>query len=248
MFSDVKRYLIYQVMNAPVRTYPFPHLRIEHVFPDAFYDKMLGLLPSDSDYMRLVDTKRVSPAYSPRRLSLFPEQIDRSGLSGEKQAFWRGTFRAINDAEFSLCILSKFKAAIEERFVPRGEAREPMLSYRSEAFLMRDLSEYSLGPHTDSPSKLVSVLFYLPPDDDRPELGTSLYIPKDRAFTCPGGPHHPFEQFERVATMPYRRNTLVAFPKTLTCFHGVEPVPPTSARRDLLLFDLKGNVTFASAA
>jgi len=70
-------------------------------------------------------------------------------------------------------------------------------------------------------------------------LGTSLYVPKDPQFTCPGGPHHDFELFRRVHTMEYLPNTLFAFMKTPDSFHGVEPITQPEVQRDLLLYDIK---------
>jgi hypothetical protein len=70
-------------------------------------------------------------------------------------------------------------------------------------------------------------------------LGTSLYVPKDPQFTCPGGPHHEFDRFRRMLTMDYLPNTLFAFMKTPRAFHGVEPITQTDVQRDLLLYDIK---------
>ena len=78
----------------------------------------------------------------------------------------------------------------------------------------------------------------LPKDLSQEHLGTSMYLPKDRDFRCPGGPHHPHAQFDRVWTMPFRPNSLFAFVKTSASFHGVEPVSDPDARRWLLLYDI----------
>ncbi len=242
MFSDVRHYVQYQIMNAPLRIYPTPHIYIDQIFPPEFYDQLIAALPPDSAYMRLVDTKRVSPGYSPHRLSLFPKQVEQASMDVERRVFWHRLFQTFSTEEFASIVLAKFQAPIFQRFAKPGESQRPTLSYRGEVFLMRDLTSYSLGPHTDSPAKLVSVLFYLPERDARPDLGTALYLPKDRNFTCPGGPHHPFELFERVITLPYKRNALLAFPKTAQCFHGVEPVTTADTKRDLMLFDIKGEV------
>ena len=104
---------------------------------------------------------------------------------------------------------------------------------------MHDRTRYSLGPHTDSPTKVVSLLFYLPADERLAQHGTSIYVPKDPAFTCPGGPHHPFGGFDRIATMPFLPNSLFGFVKTDNSFHGVEPFLEPGAGRWLLLYDLR---------
>jgi hypothetical protein len=242
MFSDVRHYVQYQIMNAPMRSYPTPHIYIEQVFPPEFYDRLIASLPPDNAYMRLVDTKRVNEQYSPHRFSLFPSQLEQAKMDVERRVFWHRVFQTFSNEEFRRIVLAKFQGPILERFMKPDDAQIPPLTYRAEVFLMRDQTNYALGPHTDSPTKLVSMLFYLPEADDRPDLGTALYVPKDPNFTCPGGPHHPFELFERVITMPYRRNALLAFPKTAQCFHGVEPVTSAATNRDLMLFDIKGAV------
>lgn len=244
MFSAAKLHVMYQVLNAPVRRFPFPHIYVENVFPAAFYAEIRKHMIEDEGYQRLVDTGRVGSGYSGARFSLFPFDLKDSATSDEKREFWRQVFDTFSDNEFSQIWFQVFSATIKEKFAnlpPELSGGRPAneVGVHNEIFLMRDRTSYSLGPHTDSPRKLVSVLFYLPPDDSQSELGTSAYIPKDRSFTCPGGPHHKFDKFDLVATVPYKPNCMVAFPQSPVSFHGVEPLTRENAQRDLLLFDLK---------
>ena len=125
-------------------------------------------------------------------------------------------------------------ALVGARFGDRlGEAR-----FHPEFQLVRDFTDYSLGPHTDSPHKVVVLLFYLPRAAEREALGTSLYVPRDPAFRCDGSRHHPRDRFLRVATLPYRPNSMVAFFKSARSFHGVEPVVEAGVRRDLIQLSL----------
>lgn len=144
-------------------------------------------------------------------------------------AFWDGFSRWIHGAAFVRLLLECYRAPIAERF---GEGARIVTT--AQARLVRDLTNYALGPHTDAPYKLLSLLFYLPADDTRAHLGTSLYAPLDPAFRCPGGPHHPFENFRRTATMAYAPNTLFIFFKTDASFHGVEPVRETGVEREII--------------
>ena len=66
--------------------------------------------------------------------------------------------------------------------------------------MIRHQAGYFLGPHTDLSTKLLVLLFYLPPDDSRPHLGTSLYRPKKSGFICPDSNHYPFDEFVNVKT------------------------------------------------
>ena len=237
MFSAVRRHVIYQISHATVRTYPFTHLVVDDVFPPGFYSRIQAFLPDDDGYTPLVDTGRVGRGYSRQRLALFEREVRSNRLSADQQEFWAETFAALHHVDLGAWMMAKFYDVISARLGLENAAAHTDL--KSEMFLMRDLETYQLGPHTDSPSKVVSALFYLPRNANRIDLGTSLYAPKDPDFRCEGGPHHPHGMFERITTLPFKPNTLVAFPKTDDCFHGVEPVEGERARRDILLFDLK---------
>lgn len=245
MFSAAKLHAMYRIANAPVRPWPFPHICVEQVFPPDFYDEIRRHMIADTGYRRLNDTGRVDVTkYSDARFCLFPADLAGAATGEREKAFWAEMFRHFGAADFSQIWLTLFRDAINHKMADLppdilGSNTAADLKLYNEIFLMRDRTGYTLGPHTDTPRKLVSVLFYLPPDDSQADLGTSVYLPKHRDFTCLGGPHYPFEQFDRVATMAYRPNTLVAFPQTRTSFHGVEPVIRPGAQRDLLLFDLK---------
>ncbi|MBI2254259.1 MAG: hypothetical protein HYU58_06555 [Proteobacteria bacterium] len=241
MFSDVKLHIIYNIANTRIRTYPFPHIYVPQVFPDGFYRELRRNLPDNDGYIALADTMRVGTGYSRARLSLFPADLDKAKISPAQRDFWRRVFDTLGDAEFASCVFDRFRPSIEQRF-QQGDNKRRGLKVWHETFLMRDLETYSLGPHTDSPTKLVSMLFYLPEDDSSSELGTSLYLPKDRGFISEGGPHLPFEDFDHVMTVPYAPNVVASFPKTQACFHGVEPVKGPNKQRDILFFDLKGKV------
>ena len=236
MFSAAKLHAIYKVRSAPVRTWPFPHICVPDIFPADFYAEIMRHRLADDCFTKLVETGRVGDGYSGARACVFPQKIDDLPAPEESRAFWRELFETFSDSEFAATWLSVFQRPIAEKMAD-NQIQKPNIYH--ELFLMRDTTTYSLGPHTDTPRKLVSVLFYLPQDDSQSALGTSAYIPKDRSFTCLGGPHHRFELFDLVATMPYLPNTLVAFPQTKRSFHGVEPVLRDGAVRDLLLFDLK---------
>lgn len=241
MFSDVKFHIIYNIANTQLRTYPFPHIYVREVFPDGFFAELQQNLPANDGYTVLVDSGRVGKGYSRARLSLFPADLDKANLRPAQRDFWRRVFETLGDGEFVACVFDRFRAQIEQRFIGADGTRRGLKVWH-ETFLMRDLDTYSLGPHTDNTTKLVSMLFYLPKDDSAQELGTALYLPKDRSFTSEGGPHLEFEDFDHVMTVPYARNVVAAFPKTAACFHGVEPVTGPNKQRDILFFDLKGKI------
>ena len=117
--------------------------------------------------------------------------------------------------------------------------------------LVRDLTRYAISPHTDTPTKLVSLLFYLPPDERLAHLGTSIYAPKAAEMSFDPARHLPFEAFKKVATMPFKPNSLFAFLRTDRSFHGVDQINEEGVVRDLLLYNIyvaKGSVRAATPA
>jgi hypothetical protein len=78
---------------------------------------------------------------------------------------------------FSRLILDRFRPSLRERFGPDNDPR-----IETDARLVRDFTNYAISPHTDSPRKVVSLLFYLPQDDAKRHLGTSIYAPTNPDF------------------------------------------------------------------
>lgn len=101
----------------------------------------------------------------------------------------------------------------------------------AEGLLIKDKTGYAIGPHTDSPARILSAIFYLSGKD-----GTTMYVPNDPDFTCKGGPHYPPDNFKEVATVLNRPNTAFVFLKTDKSFHGVKK---TKEERGVLLYDIR---------
>jgi hypothetical protein len=226
--------VLYKIANAPINPYPFPHIYVRNVFPEDFYRELQENLPPREVFKSLTALKRVSGSYPETRLvlPLTPDYLQ--GLDEPNRSFWQQMSSWMLGGAFGQALLPMFTEYLEMRF---GDPSK--LQFQDEALMVQDYTTYSLGPHTDTPAKVMSFLFYLPADESMAHLGTSIYMPKDPNFYCPGGPHHPFEKFDRMVTMPFLPNTLFAFLKTPNSFHGVEPIAGASVRRDLLLYDIK---------
>ena len=226
--------LRYNILNAPLRTWPYPHVYVPNIFPADVYAELQRNIP---------DPKSMIPIAEARPVKGYKERFvqDVSGpmeaLSEDQRAFWRGLSDTLRTKAFRNVMVDRFRPYLEKRF--KGET----VRLYDETLLVEDITNYSLGPHTDTPAKVVTVLFYLPKDDSQAHLGTSLYVPKEAGRTCPGGPHYPHEGFERAATMPFLPNSMFAFVKSDVSFHGVEPVADPDVRRWLLLYDIKAELT-----
>jgi hypothetical protein len=232
--SDIDLHVQYRIANAPMREFPYPHLYVRDIFPEDFYAQLRANLPSESQLRTLRSFGRVAEGYPDTRLvlPLLPEHTAR--LEPGQRAFWEQLMGWMLAQSFGQLMIAKFSSYLQDRFKELGAQR-----FADEALIVRDKTAYSLGPHTDAKNKVLSFLFYLPPDASMAHLGTSLYVPKDPRFACPGGPHYEFDHFRRMLTMDYLPNTLFAFMKTPRAFHGVEPITQTDVQRDLLLYDIK---------
>jgi len=233
MSSSAEQFTRYQIANAPLREYPFPHILVRDVFEPALYRRMVENLLPPALMRPIKEERSVGKGYSDDRY-VFTLSRDKVGaLPQPYGAFWDELTHWLLDAPFAVTLFNKFGTFIHQRF------GDPQPGFYNEALLVDDRVNYSLGPHSDTPSKVLTLLFYLPADDSHPHLGTSIYAPRDPSFRCPGGPHYPFELFDRIVTMPYLPNTLFAFFKNDNSFHGVEPVRDRDYRRHLLLYDIR---------
>jgi hypothetical protein len=234
MSSGADLEVLYRIANAPIREFPYPHLLIHEVFPPEFYRELRAHLPEERALKTLGELRRVAGGDYPARLvmPLTPEAI--GALPAAQRAFWDGVAEWILGGEFARQMLKKFAPHLQRRL---GDLSK--VDFIDEMLIVRDSTTYSLGPHTDAARKVLSFLFYLPPDDSKAHLGTSIYVPIDPTFRCEGGPHYDFKKFRRVLTMPYVPNTLFAFMKTANSFHGVEPIQEQGIRRDLMLYDIR---------
>lgn len=208
--EEVLGHMAYQIGNAVVNTFPFPHIYVPTVFPADFYAQLRGTLPPTDEY------KQGAKNYNGRKFG------ETDGIE---------LLDPFRTKSFSQLAQYPFRKYLQGRF-PDGK-----FAARTDLRLVADDDGYAIGPHTDAPWKVLSYLFYLPEDTSHLDLGTSIYLPRDPNFRCPGGPHHKFEDFIKVFTAAYAPNSLFAFFKTDFSFHGVERIT-IPYRRDVLLWNL----------
>jgi hypothetical protein len=230
MSSNAELHAAYKVANAPLNLFPYPHFYIDQIFPNDFYAELQAMLPDPTAMLPIADVRPVRGYKERFVFELAGEQL--TSLPEQKRFFWEALRKWLIAGRFGQVILNKFGQFLDQRF---GKQE---VSLYDEALLVQDITNYKLGPHTDTPRKVITLLFYLPKDESQKHLGTSMYIPKDPSFRCPGGPHHSHDKFERVFTMPFVPNALFAFLKTDVSFHGVEPIADEDCRRWLLLYDI----------
>ncbi len=233
MDQSITAHLIYNLANTTIRPWPFPHLYFENAFPDEFYLRLQDAMPPFQDFDQIAKIRDVrssdgSVPYKDRFVISFNDDVPHL------QPPWKTVQNMFMDQKIGMALLGKFEPYLTERLA-EGEEVIP------DALLIRDRGNYSLGPHTDHPLRLVILIIYLPLTDAEPHLGTSLYVPKEDGFTCAGGEHYEHEKFHRAFTAPYKPNSALAFVKTNNSFHGVEPVTEGEERTLFHFFIKKVN-------
>ncbi len=237
MSLNVETELIYNIANAPIRPFPYPHIYVPDIFPSDFYSALQQNIP-DPSVMVPIEKARGLKGYDERFVLDLSEDHHLGGqhltaLPEEKKKFWQEFASWLLAGSLMNLLLTKFRPFVDQRF--KGS---PGVEFYNESLLVQDITKYALGPHSDSQRKVITLLFYLPQDMSQSHLGTSIYIPKDPAVRYVSGQHYRFDQFRRMAKMPFNPNSLFAFVKTDNSFHGVEPVLDPNTRRWLLLFDV----------
>lgn len=241
MSLDAELELSYKFANAPILGFPYPHFFIQDVFPKDFYDRLQANMPDPSLMIPIAEARPVV-GYKERFVLAIGEAEHQEKLPPDKRDFWREFAGWLCSGRLASMALQKFQPIVQQRFKNR-----PAPNFYNEALLVEDITKYSLDPHTDSPKKVITMLFYLPKDMSQSHIGTSIYLPKDPAFKCPGGPHYGYENFVKLHTMPFLPNSLFVFCETDNSFHGVEPVTDPDTRRWLLLFDVYAGAPQAQA-
>ncbi len=211
-------YVIERIASAPIEKDPYPYFYLDRVFPDDFYQELIEAIPDPSYYQALSMSGAVRVGTYVQRLSLPLEAEWLSRLPFGHLTFWSRLADQLKSALFISMLLKKFQAEFKERFQNREIRLYPDLS------LISDSSDYAIGPHTDHPQKVLTLLFYFPETSKQRHLGTSVYLPKDRSFRCAGFKHHSFEGFTKWFTAPFIPNSAFGFFKSDCSFHGVEPI------------------------
>jgi hypothetical protein len=232
MNADVFKHLSTQIQTAPLCVDPYPHIYVEQVFPEDFYEELLENLPDTSHYTSLADTDKVSKGSYQER-SIYPLHP-----SDAQAPCWQSLSTILHSDAWINLALSKFDAHVKERFGILSHA----IQYSPIAQLVKDHSNYAIGPHTDLPHRVCTFLFYLPKTKDQKHLGTSIYRPRDPSWKCEGHHHYVFKDFIKEKTLPFLPNSLFAFLKSDHSFHGVEPIEEKHIERNLINSYVKWNV------
>lgn len=237
MDDPVFSHVMNRFLQAEIKSSPFVHFHIENIFPEHFYQKLLEHLPETTCFLSLSKTGKVDPRTYADRLVIPLEFKNLESLPFSQFVFWTEFTALLKSERWCSFLLEAFALKVQERFAEHF-AR---VRFSSTAELVRDRTHYSIGPHTDHPIRVLTLLFYLPRAEDQRHLGTSIYEPLDPAFECEGFVHHSDKGFKKLYTAPFLPNSVFGFIKSNRSFHGREPILDTGTERNLINYYLQWN-------
>ena len=212
-----------------VETRPSPHFYGNQAFDPDLFAAIRDHLPASEFYggmqgrtgnIRAQQARLAMPLHE-KTLGALPESL---------RDFWTGMAQYFRSPEFLQLAFSAYLPFIKT-VRPDLETQQ---NFEIRFELLRDSTAYGIGPHSDSPKKIMTLLFYLSAGETSDALGTSFYVPKQDGFSCTTGQHHQYEDFNLLKTYPYAPNAVLSFLRTDTSFHGVEVIEEENVQRDVL--------------
>lgn len=252
MFFDIIIQLLINMIEEILKNYkdetvdynPFAHKVINKIFPEDFYKELIGNLPDMDHYTAINKTGRVSSDYPPERFIFELNNETISKLNSKQQKIFGEIIKVFINPTFFNVIANEFNDVINKRISEFSEDEKKMFGTSNFKFtigtsLVKDLTKYKLGVHTDSPSKFITFLFYIPKDESLKDLGTALYEPinKDTNENIEVKSTNTVKDFNLVKKVDFLPNTLFIFPRTNYSYHGVQTVNVEGAERNLLLLN-----------
>jgi len=237
---------------------PLPHVIVNDFLPSEFYRELAGAWPP----LELFKRDKAGHKYDlvPGSAAIDPRSAGYEQLAPEQRAIWDFFVSVVNRQIVSPLLVRLFEPEIQGRLQQIRQAFDAGLiqysmtgardwSYHANVgrFMIR-ANGYELKPHVDSMPYLLTVLHYFPDDEGDDHSGTIFYKaerPLDFLACVRDGSTQYFHEAgiacKEVLRVPFRPNTMVAFPNTLYAAHGA--VAPSSDPRKVFQYhiSLKGD-------
>jgi hypothetical protein len=227
---------VYNLSNAPLLLYPYPHFFATSVLPQNLYTSICKYFPSKEQMRSLKELDRGE--YTNRFLiSLTSNAIQE--MEKPKKRFWNALYQLFCSKRFLHAVMRRFHPYLDFNQLKK----EGFSGISPRVDLVEDQEEYMLEPHTDSPCDLMTFLFYLPDDESYTDWGTSLYIPKEDFHYSNPHKHYDRKEFIEVKKFPFLPNSVLGFLRSDNSFHGVESIKRQGnkeVKRRLLIYTLMG--------
>lgn len=192
------------IAAAPLRLDPLPHVIVERLFPEPFYDAVLqGIPPVElfdgaANKQRIVVPFEMAPAFCRRVWGFLVDEVIEPALRPALLRTLRAPLCEWLGATWPELAEGAFDADV------RMQATDGRILLRRRGYL--------IPPHRDPKWGFITCLLYLARPGDSPAWGTQLYSVEEDAEAGNVAPHWIREERCRLVTdVPFRPNTMLAF-------------------------------------
>jgi len=254
------QYTINQIMKAQVDFFPYPHMHIQNIFQPDLYACMIESLPTTKSLaqatklytalfenverysIQLLDDGFVGPGVA---------RVQGGGGSKRKEAgydkfktndnsmnvpFWTSWAKYFGSEDVKTAYMQKMKDTLLLR-TPKALSLGPKLHW--DMSMNRDMTGYEIGPHTDSTTKWVTILYYLPPDANAPrQAGTSMLRSKSGKKQKSNSEWSSWKDtdFEVIEQTEFIPNSVFVFSSCFSSWHAVPKIKESYVRDTIQAF------------
>lgn len=192
------------VTSAVLESDPFPHVVLENLFPQPFYDAVVRGIPpvelfdGTDNKQRIVVPFEMAPAFSRR--------------------VWSFLLHEVVDGALGDALLRKLREPLTEWVTEtwpelRGQPIESVVRMQStDGRILLRRRGYLIPPHRDPKWGFITCLLYLARPGDSQSWGTQLYSVDEDREAASVAPHWiRAEQCRLVKDVPFRANTALVF-------------------------------------
>lgn len=169
----ILNHLLESLKNADINRDPFSYYKVENVFPQEFYQTLRDHLPELQEMSELKHkaSKRKDNTYARRVIEIRNEQ-DFQKIKKDIRQPWKLLWDVVNSKKYMDQVIEMLKPDLKKRF------KKPFLRYNDigvKMVICRDQDQYKIQVHPDTARKVITMQFYLPPDDQNEHLGTIMH-------------------------------------------------------------------------
>lgn len=206
---------------------PYKHIIINNFLNEKFLKKIIENFPDINNFN---NTKRNEQIVNNKstRIAFYLDNKDNFNKIKNKKIF-RKLYQYFNDQIFLKNIFNIFDKKIPE-------------NYHLQCQLIYDTKGYNILPHCDNfkyhQHKYLTLLLYLPDNNDLKEYGTELYQEnKNGVISFFDKEENKERKFNILKKIPFTKNTLFVFsPEYNKTWHGVSKIKNNIKRRSIQFF------------
>jgi hypothetical protein len=190
--------------TAPLHMHPFPHMVVDNVWPEPFYDALLrGIPPSELFADRQINKRRLVVPF------------EWSHQYGTR--VWNFLVREVLDDVVAPALVRKFKEPLGEWLLanwplPPNAPTEKVKFQSTDGRILLRHRGYLIPPHRDPKWGLITCLMYLARPGDSEAWGTQLYsVEGDVEAPSVAAYWIKAERCRLEKDVPFRRNSMLIF-------------------------------------